>query len=151
MRITPRRPRRTKPSLTVAPCGVAGEYTRACVVPDGMPDGPVPFRHPAGYHHLDFTRNSELSHSCCRSRQRTSTQSGSNRQDVRARWLMLFNAIIGKPEAANMRCCWCAASFIMWALRSMPSLLISGVFIGMVLGPSTFGSDHHSAETSSAC
>lgn len=99
---------------------------------DGIADGPVPFRYPAGDYHADLLPGvkplmllnalASLGHKGIKTL-RTFGRAG----------LMLFNALVGKPEFRKHAPLLVRQLYNVGVL-SMLIIVVSGVFIGMVLG-----------------
>ncbi len=99
---------------------------------DGIADGPVPFRYPAGDYHADLYQGvkplmllnalASLGHKGIKTL-RTFGRAG----------LMLFNALVGKPEFRKHAPLLVRQLYNVGVL-SMLIIVVSGVFIGMVLG-----------------
>ncbi len=116
--------------------GSASRYGRIPIlgfVIDGIADGPVPFRYPAGDYHHDllgigverlmlFNALAALGH---RGIKTTATFGRAG--------LMLFNAVVGKPEFRKHAPLLVRQLYNVGVL-SMLIIIVSGLFIGMVLG-----------------
>lgn len=124
---------RTKKLSLMAVPGVAGESDpRVRQFLDGIADGPVPFRYPAGDYHADLLPGvkplmllnalASLGHKGIKTL-RTFGRAG----------LMLFNALVGKPEFRKHAPLLVRQLYNVGVL-SMLIIVVSGVFIGMVLG-----------------